>query len=54
MSEKKPREPFKSGVDDYTYIKSRLKEIGTEHGIDLTQKPDQEPTPQPYYPDVYA
>jgi len=45
MADKKPREPFKSGVDDYAFIRNRLKEVGTEHGIDLTHKPDKEPAP---------
>jgi len=53
VSEKKEREPFKSGVDDFEAIRSRLKEIGTENGIDLTKKPET-PAAAPYYPDVYA
>lgn len=53
MSEKKERAPFKSGINDFEAIRGRMKEIGVEHGIDLTKTPTAE-EPKPYYPDVYA
>lgn len=54
MTDKKPREPFKSGINDFGAIRDRMKEIGVEHGIDLTKKPETTKEEQAYYPDVYA